>query len=100
MPWGKHFGLPVNLVPSGYLVYALENWDMGPALRAEMRRVLALRLGLGVPPPAPPPRLNLGEEVKDIYQSLCLRWHPDRGGSTEPQQALNDFYDKLRRLTG
>ena len=35
------------------------------------------------------------EEIKKAYRSLALQHHPDRGGSVEKMQQLNEAYDYL-----
>lgn len=35
------------------------------------------------------------EELKQAYHKLAMRLHPDRGGSVEQMQALNNEYDIL-----
>ena len=35
------------------------------------------------------------EEVKRSYRALALQHHPDRGGSVEKMQQLNEAYDHL-----
>jgi hypothetical protein len=102
MPWGKYRGRLLSEVPSGYLAWCLEECEnVKPSLREAIRSELADRLGLGyggeaVRPPAP----DFGPGVEQLYRQLVMRWHPDRGGSTEAMQAVNDFYDGLRALAG
>ena len=35
------------------------------------------------------------EELKKVWKALCMKYHPDRGGSTTIMQAINNEYDKL-----
>ena len=35
------------------------------------------------------------EELKKVWKALCMKHHPDRGGSTTIMQAINNEYDKL-----
>jgi len=35
------------------------------------------------------------DELKALYRSLAMQHHPDKGGSTETMQAINNEYDKL-----
>jgi hypothetical protein len=41
-----------------------------------------------------------GPVIRTWYRTLCLKFHPDRGGSTEQMQAINAAHDELRRLVG
>ena len=36
--------------------------------------------------------------LNQAYRELCLRWHPDRGGSTEIMQGINAFHERMRQL--
>lgn len=38
--------------------------------------------------------------VKTAYRKLCSQYHPDRGGSTEMMQAINNAYELLKDYTG
>lgn len=35
------------------------------------------------------------DELKAAYRRLAMQYHPDRGGSTEIMQAINDEHDRL-----
>jgi hypothetical protein len=37
--------------------------------------------------------------VTQVFREMALRYHPDRGGSTEAMQAVNDYYQRLKELT-
>jgi curved DNA-binding protein CbpA len=34
------------------------------------------------------------------YRDLALHFHPDRGGSNEAMQAINEANNRLRRMVG
>jgi len=38
------------------------------------------------------------EELKQQYKKLAMQHHPDKGGSTEIMQSINNEYDKLFQL--
>ena len=38
---------------------------------------------------------NTIQEVKSAYKKLAFQYHPDKGGSTEIMQEINNEYDKL-----
>lgn len=40
-----------------------------------------------------PPKTK--DEIKRQYRKLCLKYHPDKGGSNEKFIKLKDAYDKL-----
>ena len=53
------------------------------------------------PPPANPARNEaLAGAVARWYRAMAAKYHPDRGGSTEQMQAINDAYAELRRALG
>lgn len=40
---------------------------------------------------------NENGNAKRIYRDLALKYHPDRGGSKEAMQAVNEFYQALEK---
>lgn len=106
MPWGKHAGKELEDVPEDYLVWVLDHCEnASPTLR----RAIRAQLGLDEPesyyrpPPPPPPRsgpIVSQETVSRWYRKLALKYHPDRGGSAEVMQAINDAKEMLLRELG
>jgi hypothetical protein len=47
-----------------------------------------------------PPPANLPTIIRTWYRQLTLEHHPDRGGSKEAMQAINEAHDRLKRLVG
>jgi hypothetical protein len=106
MPYGKHRGWLLTDVPSGYLWWALEEWDWSGqpwlcrAVVAELRGRLAewdhggpaaaARAGAALP----------AGLLRDWFRGLALRYHPDRGGSAEAMVALNNARDLLKAALG
>jgi hypothetical protein len=98
--FGKHKGVPVSDVPTGYLRWVLRECEcIDPPLRAAVEDELARR---GSAPSAP---AGAGHAVVPWdglvarwYRELTMKWHPDRGGSREGMQAVNDAHDRLRKL--
>ena len=44
---------------------------------------------------------NLTKEIiKKAYRKACSKYHPDKGGSTEMMQAVNQAYDALKNYEG
>lgn len=37
-------------------------------------------------------------ELTSTFRRLSKKWHPDKGGTTEAMQALNEFYEELKKL--
>ena len=96
--FGRHRDEPVDQVPTDYLRWCVR--DVGglkPWLRQAIEAELKRRDGSESPPPQPP---DWPDVIRRWYLDLVARWHPDRGGTTEAMQAINDAHDLLRRLTG
>lgn len=87
MPFGKFKGWPVDEIPEDYLNWLVENVDLREPLASAVYEALDQQNWCQM---APAP-----DNVKSIYRRLSLKWHPDKGGSTEAQQALNEFYQAL-----
>ncbi len=105
MPWGKHRGEDLEDVPESYLLWVLDHADNASQTLRE-----AIRGILGLPPQSPqngdgaraPPGWvspdHVRESIASWYRSLALRFHPDRGGTTEAMQAVNEGHDLLQKL--
>jgi hypothetical protein len=91
MPFGKFKGRDLRHVPDDYLEWLHFEIDLREPLKSAVRRELAAREGLDYTPAA-----TNGGRVKQIYYELALKWHPDKGGSTEAMQAVNEFYERLQ----
>jgi hypothetical protein len=89
MPWGKHRGLRLDQVPSGYLAWVVEESDADDWLVSAVRQVLANRFSRTAPTCGRCERLAV--EWPSMYRRLALAVHPDRGGTTEAMQAVNAF---------
>ena len=90
MPFGKHRGCYVEDLPQSYLRWLLDNVDLREPLLTEVCNALVDY------DPSPVPSTD---KVRIIYRELAFKWHPDRGGSTEAMQALNEFHDRLYEVT-
>jgi L-alanine-DL-glutamate epimerase-like enolase superfamily enzyme len=106
MPWGKYRGHPIREVPSGYLVWILEQTTIEEPLSRGIRDELAWRLGLQrstlAPSWAAPMTLpgELASELRAMlaegYRALALKRHPDRGGDGEAMRRVNAARDWCR----
>jgi hypothetical protein len=101
MPWGKYRGRELADVPEDYLLWALDNCQrVGPSLR----RAIEERLGMigERPSPAPPPTVptDLDRVIRTWHRQMTMKYHPDRGGTTEQMQLVNEGAELLRKLAG
>jgi hypothetical protein len=46
------------------------------------------------------PPVDWSAVIRRWHRELVLRWHPDRGGTKEAAQAIEDAHDLLKRLVG
>ena len=89
MPWGKHRGVPVNEIDSGYLLWVVETaTSTSSGLREDVLAELARRRRAQAPPPPPyrrrpcPDPALAAEIVTTGWRTLAKKHHPDIGGST------------------
>lgn len=91
MPFGKYAGTAVNDLPDTYLVYAIRTFSLPDELRNSLAFELLDRIGFDH-------SFNIVECEKryaSIRKKLAVKYHPDKGGSNEAMQAVNEFYDEL-----
>ena len=43
-------------------------------------------------------RIKSKDEVKEIYRSLCKKYHPDVGGNVRDMQIINDEYNYIQKF--
>ena len=89
MPFGKYRGYDVEKINSSYLEWLIEHIPLRGLLRST---VVAILNESDIVPVQRSVDLLL---VKQTYRRLSLKYHPDRGGSTIAQTALNEFYGAL-----
>lgn len=90
-PFGKFKGVPVKELPQTYLAYALTTFDLPTELKNSLSFELLDRIGFDY-------SFNVVECEKrytSIRKKLAMKYHPDKGGSTEAMQAVNEFYEEL-----
>lgn len=97
MPWGKYQGRLLAEIPLSYLTWLIEECDLQPALRSAICAALRDRLlplvGAGADQTPAGPEL-----LARWFRPLAARWHPDKGGTHEAMQAINEARDELARL--
>jgi hypothetical protein len=90
MPFGKYKGDYVFNLPDNYLIWLRAKLELREPLKTHVVNEIEAR-GLI---PARCGTLDQAK-VKNIYRELSLMFHPDRGGNTEAQKAVNLFYERL-----
>jgi hypothetical protein len=84
----------VDNLPEDYVTWLFWNVDMREPLKSHVTRVF-YRITEGNNP-APMAEPDQGR-VHSVYRRLAFKWHPDRGGTTEAMQAVNEFYEELNK---
>ena len=91
MPFGKYKGRSVDDIPENYLFWLWEEVDLrGPLHDAVAQRISNIRK-TGRGPVSP-------DAISSVYRRLAVKWHPDKGGSTSAMQAINEFYEELKKV--
>jgi hypothetical protein len=98
--FGKFSGVPLAKVPSWYLVWALDNLrKLRPAVRRAIEQELRQRPDIEEVGDHEGAVVFNGEQLARTWlREMSRRWHPDRGGSTEAMQAVNDGFDLLNEM--
>lgn len=88
-PFGKYKGWDIEDIPSTYLAYAIEEFSLFPSMHEAIKDELAQRFSK--------PKQLPGLSAKDVYRHLSKKYHPDVGGSHEAMQAINEFYELMKK---
>ena len=91
MPFGKFRGFSIQDIPRDYLSWLWENVDLYGRLKDEVSKFILSESHL--------PELDYlvsdSNRLKRVYREMAFKWHPDRGGTVEAMQAINEFYENL-----
>ena len=91
MPFGKYRGWAVEEIETQYLIWLSTHIELRGPLRVAVSEALA---GHAETHP-----VSTESDIKKIYRQLSLKYHPDRGGNTIAQQAINEFYSSLMEIS-
>ena len=94
LTFGKFKGSYIQDVPDSYLLWLVDQEWLYDTVRDEVEMELLARK---VPHNAPSPKMPDNSHVAAIYKMLAKKYHPDKGGTTESMQAINDFYTELKK---
>jgi hypothetical protein len=87
MPFGKFKGTLISDLPTNYIAYALEEFELPDELNGKLKDEICERLYLF-------PQSNKSEKTfKDVFRKLAIKYHPDKGGSGVEMKVLNEFRD-------
>lgn len=93
--FGKYAGYALADIPASYLGLAVETFTIPEPLLCQCRAELLRRFGLSGIEPIQAEEVDLRVRIRQTYRELALRYHPDKGGTSEAMQAINDFYQRL-----
>jgi hypothetical protein len=93
MPFGKYKGLMVEEVPIEYLHWLWSNVSLFDPLKSEVHFQI---YGFDLPTANTVNDIPENDEISRIYKQLAMKWHPDRGGTKEAMQAINEFREMLK----
>jgi hypothetical protein len=107
MDFGKYDGRKVADVPSSYLRWCLRECDcLSEWLRCAIERELRTREGQDQPRQQErqqktyPPPLDVAAIIGSVRRELAMKYHPDRGGSTEVMAGVNVVLDRVLQMAG
>jgi uncharacterized protein (DUF3820 family) len=88
MPFGKYKGVSIKDLPTNYVCYAITEFDLPEELKSVLFQQLMENIGGW-------DFINDTEidskKIDHAYKKAAIKYHPDKGGSTEAMQAINEF---------
>ena len=96
MPFGKYKGCLIEELPTTYIVYALEQFDLPDELDDILKEELCLRLDIWRMTKESIKEEWVGkDEIYDVWRKLSKQYDPANGGTTETFLAINRFFELL-----
>lgn len=95
MPFGKYKGMHVDEIPVEYLHWLWNNVSLFDPLKSVVHYLL---FGFDMPTVNTVNDIPETDEISRIYKQLAMKWHPDRGGTKEAMQAINEFREMLKDI--
>ena len=94
MPFGKYKNVGLDEIPESYLLWVLENCDIGITLRRAIERELQVS-----DEPSPAATQAIADDVVEAwYRTLAREFHPDWGGTHEAMKAVNRGRELLTEM--
>lgn len=93
MPFGKFKGVRITEIPTNYLCYAVEEFELPIELQNQIKFEISIRLDLV------PISNNVEQDFKNAYRKLSVKYHPDKGGSGIEMKVLNEFKELFYNST-
>jgi uncharacterized protein (DUF3820 family) len=90
MPFGKFKGYELEDIEPEYLEWLVKKVYLREPLRTAVFEVME---GIDCMDER---KMQDPKKVKGVYRDLAMKYHPDRGGTKEAMQAVNEFYERLR----
>lgn len=89
MPFGKYKGVMIKDLPVNYITHCLSEFDLPDDLRMSMFDTLVSVLRFDDYVKSSNDYLDM--KITLAYKNVSKVYHPDKGGSTQAMQAINEF---------
>jgi preprotein translocase subunit Sec63 len=88
---GKNANKDINEIETPQLVWYLENIEqLDDYKKLVIKQEILSRLEITS-------QTLTKQYIHKIYKKMCLKYHPDKGGSNKEMQSINEFYTQLNK---